>query len=134
MESVSVPLRTGGKKMRKRRELDALVEHSLAKRYFTPTVDPLLPTMHILILGSFCIHRACNSTKRQVAGNGINSQDQLLSHSTDDQEDYFWVNSVFYGPDFVGKVESFVNFCFLFPQFSFHAKKRKTMKNSLKYE
>lgn len=28
-----MPLRTGGKKMRKRRELDALVEHSLAKRY-----------------------------------------------------------------------------------------------------
>lgn len=31
---VAVPLRGGGKKMRKRRELDALVAHSLAKRYF----------------------------------------------------------------------------------------------------
>lgn len=29
---VAVPLRGGGKKMRKRRELDALVAHSLAKR------------------------------------------------------------------------------------------------------
>lgn len=33
MDSVSVPLRSSGKKMRKRRELDALVAHSLAKRY-----------------------------------------------------------------------------------------------------
>lgn len=36
MESVGhvvVPLRVGGKKMKKRRELDALVAHSLAKRY-----------------------------------------------------------------------------------------------------
>lgn len=35
MESASqviVPLRSGGKKMRKRRELDALVAHSLGKR------------------------------------------------------------------------------------------------------
>lgn len=32
MDSVSVPLRSSGKKMRKRRELDALVAHSLAKR------------------------------------------------------------------------------------------------------
>lgn len=35
MESVGhvvVPLRVGGKKMKKRRELDALVAHSLAKR------------------------------------------------------------------------------------------------------
>lgn len=33
MESVVVvPLRVGGKKMKKRRELDALVAHSLAKR------------------------------------------------------------------------------------------------------
>lgn len=36
------------------------------------------------------INRACNSGKRQ-AGNGINSQDQLLSQSTDDQDDYSWV-------------------------------------------
>ncbi|XP_031624412.1 uncharacterized protein LOC116341445 isoform X1 [Contarinia nasturtii] len=63
MDSVNVPLRSSGKKMRKRRELDALVAHSLAKR-------------------------ACNSGKRQAAGNGINSQDQLLSVSTDDQEEY----------------------------------------------
>lgn len=32
--------------------------------------------------------RACNSGKRQAAGNGIHSQDQLLSQSTDDQEEY----------------------------------------------
>lgn len=67
MESVGhvvVPLRVGGKKMKKRRELDALVAHSLAKR-------------------------ACNA-KRQ-AGNGVTSQDQLLSQSTDDQEDSTWV-------------------------------------------
>lgn len=30
---VIVPMRSGGKKMRKRRELDALVAHSLGKRY-----------------------------------------------------------------------------------------------------
>lgn len=34
------------------------------------------------------LHRACNSGKRQAAGNGIHSQDQLLSQSTDDQEEY----------------------------------------------
>lgn len=65
MESVghvTVPLRVGGKKMRKRRELDALVAHSLAK----------------------------SSGKRHIAGNGIASHDQLLSNSTDDQEDYSW--------------------------------------------
>lgn len=33
------------------------------------------------------MNRACSSGKRQ-AGNGINSQDQLLSQSTDDQEEY----------------------------------------------
>lgn len=37
------------------------------------------------------MNRACNIGKRQVAGNGVNSQDQLLSQSTDDQEDYSWV-------------------------------------------
>ncbi|XP_058838786.1 adventurous-gliding motility protein Z [Topomyia yanbarensis] len=65
MESVghvTVPLRVGGKKMRKRRELDALVAHSLAK----------------------------SSGKRHMAGNGIASHDQLLSNSTDEQEDYSW--------------------------------------------
>ncbi|XP_037033461.1 uncharacterized protein LOC119072370 isoform X2 [Bradysia coprophila] len=68
MESVGhvvVPLRIGGKKMRKRRELDALVAHSLAKR-------------------------ACSSTSKRQASNGINSQDQLLSQSTSDQEDSTW--------------------------------------------
>ncbi|XP_058466788.1 centrosomal protein of 128 kDa isoform X2 [Malaya genurostris] len=65
MESVghvTVPLRVGGKKMRKRRELDALVAHSIAK----------------------------SSGKRHMAGNGIASHDQLLSNSTDEQEDYSW--------------------------------------------
>ncbi|KAJ6647115.1 hypothetical protein Bhyg_02335 [Pseudolycoriella hygida] len=68
MESVGqvvVPLRIGGKKMRKRRELDALVAHSLAKR-------------------------ACSSTSKRQPSNGINSQDQLLSQSTSDQEDSTW--------------------------------------------
>ncbi|XP_039449759.1 uncharacterized protein LOC120428747 isoform X1 [Culex pipiens pallens] len=66
MESVghvTVPLRVGGKKMRKRRELDALVAHSLAKS---------------------------SGKHRHIAGNGIASHDQLLSNSTDEQEDYSW--------------------------------------------
>lgn len=37
---------------------------------------------------SYIFYRACNTGKRQAAGNGINSQDQLLSQSTDDQEEY----------------------------------------------
>lgn len=60
-----VPLRVGGKKMRKRKELDALVAHSLAKR-------------------------AYNNGKRNIAGTGLTSNDQLLSQSTDDQDDYSW--------------------------------------------
>lgn len=59
---VSVPLRTG-KKMKKRKELDALVANSVTKRSCGP--------------------------KRATAGGGISSQDQLLSESTDDQE--YWV-------------------------------------------
>ncbi|ALC42652.1 CG3907 [Drosophila busckii] len=59
---IEVPLRSGGgKKMKKRRELDALIAHSLTKR----------------------------DTRRAV-----NSQDKLLSVSTDDPEDYAWVNTV----------------------------------------
>ncbi|XP_050093085.1 uncharacterized protein LOC126576046 isoform X2 [Anopheles aquasalis] len=61
---VAVPMRVGGKKMRKRRELDALVAHSLAK-------------------GS-------KSSGRHIASNGVASHDQLLSNSTDEQEDYSW--------------------------------------------
>ncbi|XP_052872173.1 uncharacterized protein LOC128277711 [Anopheles cruzii] len=61
---VAVPLRGGGKKMRKRRELDALVAHSLAK-------------------GS-------KGGGRHIASNGVASHDQLLSNSTDEQEDYSW--------------------------------------------
>lgn len=38
------------------------------------------------------LFRACSSGKRQAAGNGINSQDQLLSPSTDDQEEYSMVD------------------------------------------
>lgn len=60
---VSVPLRTG-KKMKKRKELDALVANSVTKR-------------------------SCVASKRGQAGGGISSQDQLLSESTDDQE--YWV-------------------------------------------
>uniref|UniRef100_A0AAG5DK16 Uncharacterized protein n=1 Tax=Anopheles atroparvus TaxID=41427 RepID=A0AAG5DK16_ANOAO len=62
---VAVPLRVGGKKMRKRRELDALVAHSLAKG-------------------------AKGGNGRHIASNGVASHDQLLSNSTDDQEDYSW--------------------------------------------
>lgn len=48
----------------------------------------------------FMICRACSSGKRQAAGNGIHSQDQLLSQSTDDQEEYTMVDfqSVFHSP------------------------------------
>uniref|UniRef100_A0A182WLD3 Uncharacterized protein n=1 Tax=Anopheles minimus TaxID=112268 RepID=A0A182WLD3_9DIPT len=60
---VAVPLRVGGKKMRKRRELDALVAHSLAKS---------------------------SKGGRHAASNGVASHDQLLSNSTDEQEDYSW--------------------------------------------
>ncbi|KAL7737479.1 hypothetical protein ACLKA6_007615 [Drosophila palustris] len=57
---IEVPLRSGGgKKMRKRRELDALIAHSITKK------------------GS---HRA------------VHSQDKLLSVSTDDPDDYTWMN------------------------------------------
>uniref|UniRef100_A0A182PUZ5 Uncharacterized protein n=1 Tax=Anopheles epiroticus TaxID=199890 RepID=A0A182PUZ5_9DIPT len=62
---VAVPLRVGGKKMRKRRELDALVAHSLAKG-------------------------AKGGSGRHAASNGVASHDQLLSNSTDEQEDYSW--------------------------------------------
>ncbi|KFB48577.1 hypothetical protein ZHAS_00016891 [Anopheles sinensis] len=62
---VAVPLRVGGKKMRKRRELDALVAHSLAKG-------------------------AKGGAGRHIASNGVASHDQLLSNSTDEQEDYSW--------------------------------------------
>lgn len=58
---VSVPLRTG-KKMKKRKELDALVANSVTKRSCAP---------------------------KRAPGGGISSQDQLLSESTDDQE--YWV-------------------------------------------
>ncbi|XP_012161859.1 uncharacterized protein LOC101461058 isoform X2 [Ceratitis capitata] len=59
---VNVPLRSGGKKIRKRRELDALIAHSFGK-------------------------------KQSVRRNNLNihSQDKLLSASTDDAEDYAWV-------------------------------------------
>ncbi|XP_030388276.1 uncharacterized protein LOC115634583 [Scaptodrosophila lebanonensis] len=61
---IEVPLRSGGgKKMKKRRELDALIAHSLTKR----------------------------STRRGVHGTAP-SQDKLLSVSTDDPEDYAWTN------------------------------------------
>ncbi|XP_018800543.1 PREDICTED: uncharacterized protein LOC108976085 [Bactrocera latifrons] len=58
----SVPLRAGGKKIRKRRELDALIAHSFGKK---------------------------RSIRRTTLN--INSQEKLLSASTDDAEDYAWV-------------------------------------------
>ncbi|XP_064543651.1 uncharacterized protein LOC135432102 [Drosophila montana] len=57
---IEVPLRSsGGKKMKKRKELDALIAHSLTKRGY---------------------HRT------------INSQDKLLSVSTDDPDDLAWMS------------------------------------------
>uniref|UniRef100_A0A1A9WI60 Uncharacterized protein n=1 Tax=Glossina brevipalpis TaxID=37001 RepID=A0A1A9WI60_9MUSC len=65
---VTVPLRYGIKKMRKRRDLDALLAQSHQK---TGTL------------------RRCNATR--VGGSGVYSQDKLLNAaSTDDQEDYNW--------------------------------------------
>lgn len=61
---IAVPLRGGGKKMRKRRELDALVAHS-----------------------------SRGSSVGNRSGNGINSHDQLLSQSTDEQDEYVWTKS-----------------------------------------
>lgn len=59
---ICVPFRPGGKKIRKRRELDALIAHSVAKKMSIP---------------------------RTVLN--INSKEKLLSASTDDAEDYTWV-------------------------------------------
>ncbi|XP_037954959.1 uncharacterized protein LOC119685099 [Teleopsis dalmanni] len=56
---INVPYRPGGKKMRKRRELDALIAHSLAKR---------------------------NLSRR--SNEGLFLQDKLMSASTDDPDDY----------------------------------------------
>ncbi|KAH8322575.1 hypothetical protein KR074_007461 [Drosophila pseudoananassae] len=61
---IEVPLRAGGKKMKKRRELDALIAQSSSKR----------------------------GTRRTGAGGATHSQDKLLSVSTDDPEDYAWTN------------------------------------------
>ncbi|XP_017469651.1 PREDICTED: uncharacterized protein LOC108361531, partial [Rhagoletis zephyria] len=59
---INVPLRSGGKKIKKRRELDALIAHSFGK-------------------------------KQTIRRNNLNrlSQDKLLSASTDDAEDYTWI-------------------------------------------
>lgn len=65
---ISVPLRTAnvsGKKMRKRRELDALVASNGLKRYSGYNGGPV------------CVKP------------GTNYHDQLLSESTDEQEDYW---------------------------------------------
>jgi len=64
---IEVPLRAG-KKMKKRRELDALIasQSSSSKR-----------------------------ANRRVPG-ATNSQDKLLSVSTDDPEDYAWVRNLLY--------------------------------------
>ncbi|XP_054089196.1 uncharacterized protein Nua_1 isoform X2 [Zeugodacus cucurbitae] len=59
---INVPLRSGGKKIRKRRELDALIAHSFGKN---------------------------RSIRRTTLNN--HSQDKLLSASTDDADDYTWV-------------------------------------------
>ncbi|KAL0278695.1 UNVERIFIED_CONTAM: hypothetical protein PYX00_000441 [Menopon gallinae] len=61
---VNVPLR-GGKKMKKRKELDALVAHTINKR--------------------------CVDVKRSSSVGGISSHDQLLTDSTDEQD--YWTSS-----------------------------------------
>lgn len=61
---VNVPLR-GGKKMKKRKELDALVAHTINKR--------------------------CIDMKRSSSVGGISSHDQLLTDSTDEQD--YWTSS-----------------------------------------
>lgn len=71
--------------------------------------------------------RACNSGKRQAAGNGINSQDQLLSQSTDDQEEYSLVVRFFSLMKYVeifmlAKAKSFQ---------AFKARKKKTKTHSI---
>lgn len=88
---VAVPLRVGGKKMRKRRELDALVAHSLAK--------------------------GAKGGGRHAASNGVASHDQLLSNSTDEQEDYSWVGRRPSCPvdENAFVFDSFSNVFFLFP-------------------
>lgn len=77
---VNVPLRTG-KKMKKRKELDALVANSIAKRSCTGGVG----------VGNCGHHHSIINKRSTTAGNGISSQDQLLSESTDEQETY-WNN------------------------------------------
>lgn len=76
---VTVPLRYGIKKMRKRRDLDALLSQSHSKSSGNGGV------------GGGCVGsgalRRCNNNRGAVY-----SQDKLLNNaSTDDQEDYNWV-------------------------------------------
>ncbi|XKL59456.1 hypothetical protein PGB90_000472 [Kerria lacca] len=69
---INVPLRTSnisGKKMRKRRELDALVAANGLKRYGGYNGEPV------------------------CAKPGTNYHDQLLSESTDEQEDYWRIRN-----------------------------------------
>lgn len=70
-QHVTVPLRYGIKKMRKRRDLDALLNHGQQK---TASGN--------------------NNFRRQAqGGRNIYSQDKLLNAgSTDDQEDIYWVS------------------------------------------
>lgn len=65
MAQVNVPLQ-GGKKMKKRKELDALVAKNVNKR----TGD---------------------GVKRSSSGGGVSSHDKLLSDSTDEQD--YWTSS-----------------------------------------
>lgn len=73
-QHVTVPLRYGIKKMRKRRDLDALLNHGQQKM-------------------ASCGN---NNNLRRQAGQGVGrviySQDKLLNAgSTDDQDDFHWV-------------------------------------------
>lgn len=78
---VTVPLRYGIKKMRKRRDLDALLSQSHNKNCGNNSGG-----------GGGCVGggalRRCNNNRGAVY-----SQDKLLNNvSTDDQEEYNWVS------------------------------------------
>lgn len=82
---VTVPLRYGIKKMRKRRDLDALLSQSHNKNGGNGSGGG----------GGGCggggALRRCNNSRGAVY-----SQDKLLNNaSTDDQEDYTWVSPIF---------------------------------------
>ncbi|TMW54635.1 hypothetical protein DOY81_000166 [Sarcophaga bullata] len=87
---VTVPLRYGIKKMRKRRDLDALLSQSHSKSSGNSGVSGGC-------VGSGALRR-CNNNRGAVY-----SQDKLLNNaSTDDQEDYNWQPKIKHSPHHCG--------------------------------